>query len=586
MARNTSRLARSLAAFSIPLTLALPAFAGLPAAIDRLPSDALVVFSIRNVSELKADLDGMGDKLPPLKAALSESPMGMLLAIPGMNPEGSVAAAFVGETINLGSDHPPMVAVIPVTDAKKFFQGIGATATGETYTADLDGNPAHLKDIGGGFVAMAPTAQLLAAFDGKPGNGAAHTKRLGSSGSSLADTADMLVYADLAKLKPMIDQGVAQMKEQMEMVAMMAGPQGEQLKQTSAMLESLANLLTSEGDLAIMGTSITGAGIAMDFGAQFKEGTETYKSLQVKGDSLKSLTRLPSVPYLFAMSADISSPTVKSMITELNKMQAQGSSFMPGDELMDKLDAMSFVLGTSPALMGGGLFANSVVFMQSKDATGLLKTSKDVMEKMNNTSNNGMKLATAYKSADATIGGTPVDAWSIRMSVDPNDPNAMVAQQGMQAMFMIWGPTGGPSGYLAPTKNGVVQTLSKNTMLMEKALQIAGEGNGLGTDKVLLATASQLPKDRSAEMYVGVGEIIKTAAGFAAMMGMSMDFTVPENLAPVGMSISTNGGAASGRIFVPIEVITTVADIQKQMQGEMGGEMQEEEAGDGSKPRF
>lgn len=586
MVRNTSRLARSLAAFSIPLTVALPAFAGLPAAIDRLPSDALVVFSIRSVSELKSDLDAMGDKLPPLKQALSESPMGMLLAIPGMNPEGSVAAALVGETLDIGSDHPPMVAVIPVTDAKKFFEGIGATATGETYTADFDGNPAHLKDIGGGFVAMAPTAELLAAFDGKPGNGAAHTKRLGSAGSSLADTADMLVYADLAKLKPMIDQGVAQMNEQMEMVAMMAGPQGEQIKQTGAMLESIANLLTSEGDLAIMGTSITGAGVAMDFGAQFKEGTETYKSLQVKGDSLNSLTRLPSVPYLFAMGADVSSPTIKTAINELNKMQAQGSSFMPGAELMDKLDAMSFVLGTSPALMGGGLFANSVVFMQSKDATGLLKTSKDVMEKMNNTTNNGMKLATAYKSADATIGGTQVDSWSVRMSVDPNDPNAMVAQQSMQAMFMIWGPTGGPSGYLAPTKNGVVQTLSKNTVLMEKALQIAGEGNGLGTDKVLLATASQLPKDRSAEMYVGVGEIIKTAAGFAAMMGMSMDFSVPDNLAPVGMSISTNGGAASGRIFVPIEVITTVADIQKQMQGEMGGEVQEEEPADGEKPRF
>lgn len=586
MARITSRLARSIAALSLPLTIALPALAGLPAAIDRLPSDALVVFSIRSVSELKGDLDGMGDKLPPLKEALSESPMGMLLALPGMNPEGSVAAAFVGETLNMGAEHPPMVAVIPVTDAKKFFEAIGAAATGQTYTADLDGNPAHLKDIGGGFVAMAPTAELLAAFDGKPGNGAAHAKRLGASGSSLADTADLLVYADLAKLKPMIDQGVAQMNEQMEMVAMMAGPQGDQIKQTGAMLNTLANLLTSEGDLAIMGTSITGAGIAMDFGAQFKEGTETYKSLQVKGDSLASLTRLPSVPYLFAMGADISSPTVKAAINELNKMQAQGSSFMPGAELMDKLDAMSFVLGTSPALMGGGLFANSVVFMQSKDASGLLKTSKDVMEKMNNTTSNGMKLATAYKAGDATIGGAQVDSWSVRMSVDPNDPNAMVAQQGMQAMFMIWGPTGGPSGYLAPTKSGVVQTLSKNTMLMEKALQVAGDGNGLGTDKVLLATASQLPKDRSAEMYVGVGEIIKTAAGFAAMMGMSMDFSVPDNLAPVGMSVSTNGGAASGRIFVPIEVITTVADIQKQMQGEMGGEMPEEEAEDGAKPRF
>ncbi|MBX3316074.1 MAG: hypothetical protein KF902_04325 [Phycisphaeraceae bacterium] len=583
MAFNTSRLARSLVAFAVPLTVALPALAGLPGAIDRLPTDALAVISIRSVSELKADLDQMGNKLPPLKEALASGPIGMILAIPGMNAEGSVAAAFVGSELDFDADQPPMVAVIPVKDAKQFFTGIGASASGDTYTADFDGNPAYLRDIGGGFVAMAPTAELLASFDGKPGKGAAHSKRLGSNGSALAETADLLVFADLAKLKPMIDQGMAQMKQQMEMVAMMAGPQGDQMKQTSAMIETIANILTSQGDLAIMGTTLSAAGVAMDFGAQFKEGTDAFKALQVKGDSMKPLTRLPNVPYLFAMSADISSPAMKNMLTAMNAMQAQGSSFLPGAEMMDKLNAMSFVLGTSPALMGGGLFANSVVFHQTNDAPGLLATTKDVMAKMNNTSANGMKLATTYKQADTTIGGTPVDSWAVRMSVDPNDPNAMMAQQGMQAMFMIWGPTAGPSGYLAPSKNGVVQTLSKNSMLLEKSLQVASDGNGLGADKTLAATATQLPSDRSAEMYLGVGEIIKTAAGFAAMMGMPMEFAVKDNLPPVGMSMSTSGGAASGRLFVPMDVITTVADIQKQMQGDMGDPMDD---GDGSKPRF
>lgn len=583
MARYLPRFARTIAALSIPLTIALPALAGLPGAIDRMPNDALAVISIRSVSELKADLDKMGDKLPPLKEALSEGPMGMLLAIPGMNPEGSVAAAFVGNSFEMNGDHPAMVAVIPVTDAKKFFEGVGATASGDTYTADFDGNPSHMKDIGGGFVAMAPTAELLAGFDGKPGKGAAHAKRLGSNGAALADSADVLVFADLAKLKPMIDQGVAQMKQQMEMIAMMAGPQGEQMTMMGSMIESVANRLTAEGDLAIIGTTISGTGIAFDAGAQFREGTESFKSLQIKGDSMQALARIPNVPYLFAMSADTSNATIKSVINSMAALQGQNASFMPPAEMMNRLDGMSMVLGTSPALMGGGLFANSVVFQQTKDAKGLLAATKDTMSKMNNTSANGFKIVTSYKEADSTMGGTQVDSWSVRMSVDPNDPNAMMAQQGMQAMMMIWGASGGPSGYYAPTANGVVQTLSKNTVLMEKSLQAAGEGNGLGTDKVLSGTANQLPKDRSAEVYVGVGEIIKTAAGFAAMMGMSMELTVPDNLAPVGMSISTTGGAASTRLFVPVDVITTVADIQKQMQGDVE-EM--DDNGDGAKPRY
>lgn len=581
-----STLSRFAAAAALPLTIALPALAGLPAAIDRVPNDAIVVFSIRSIGELKSDMDALGDKLPPLKDALAESPLGMVLAMPGLNAEGSVAACILGETLDPSAGEPPMVVVIPVTDAKKFIEGLGLTAEGDLYTGEIDGKPASFKDIGGGFVAMSPAADVLGSFDGKSGKGAAHTKRLGTSGASLADSADLLVYADLAKLKTAIDEGVGQMKQQMEMVAAMAGPSGEQMQQSMAMIESMANTLTSEGDLAIMGASITGAGIAFDAGAQFKEGTETYKSLQHEGGATSVLSRVPSMPYFFAVGADTSGDFVRNIVVAAQKMQGEAGSFFPADDMMSKLDGMAFVMGTSPAIMAGGLFANSIVFQQTKEAPALIATMKDAMEKMNGTSSNGMKFATSYKPAEATVAGTPVDSWSMRMSVDPNDPNAMAAQQMSQAMMMIWGPGMGPSGYLAASKSGIVQTLSKNTMLIEKALQVADAGGGLGADATLKATAANLPENRSAEAYIGVGEILKTASGFMAMMGGGAGFTVPENLPPVGMSVTTVGGAAATRVFVPIEILTAVADIQSQIEG--GGEEmdQADDAEGGDKPRF
>lgn len=581
-----TRLSRIAAAAALPLTIALPALAGLPAAIDRVPADAVFVLSIRNIAELKSDLDAVGAKLPPLQQALNESPLGMVLAMPGLNPDASVAACVLGDTFDPAAGDPPMVVVVPVTDAKGFMQGLGLTETGGVWSGDLGGSPTHMKDIGEGFVAMSQTSETLASFDGKSGKGSAHAKRLGQTGNALADTSDVLFYADLAKLKGVIDQGMAQMKQQMEMVAMMAGPSGEQMNQTMAMLESIASTLTSEGDLAIMGASITGAGISFDAGAQFKEGTETYKGLQHKGDSTAVLSRVPSMPYFMAFGADTSGEFVRRIVTEAQKMQGQAGSFFPAEDMMSKLDGMAFVMGTSPAIMAGGLFANSIVFQQTKDATDVIKSMQGGMEKLNGTTVNGMKFATSYKAAEATIAGTPVDAWSLRMSVDPNDPNAMAAQQMSQAMMMIWGPGMGPSGYIAGTKTGIIQTLSKNTMLIEKAIQVAEAGNGLGADASIKSTASNLPADRAAEMYLGVGEMLKTASGFMAMMGGGAGFTVPDNLPPVGMAITTHGGGAGTRIFLPIEVLSAVADIQRQMEGGMDEGADAEEAPAGSKPRY
>lgn len=589
MARTSVPFAR-LAALTLPLTIALPALAGLPKAIDRVPTDATVVISIRSIAELKSDLDALGNVLPPLKAALSQGPIDMVLNMPGIDTSGSVAAAVVGPDLNFDAEQPPMVLVVPVTNAEQFMQGLGATAQGNLYTADIDGEAAYFKDLGGGFVAMSPMQDLITGFDGKAGKGDAHAKRLGKTGSSLADTADILVFADLAKLKPMIDEAVKEAKQNMEMVAAMAGPQAAQMEQSMAMITALTDRLTNDGDLGIMATTLSANGIAFDAGAQFKDGTQTFKMLQSGGEASKPLSRVPNIPYLFAFSADTSSPALKQAMIDMQKLQAQGMGGMtPGfsEDLLKKLDGIAFVLGNSPALMGGGLFSNAVTYMQTSDPKGVMAATKDAFSAMSGQSSGGMKIDSSYQAGTDTISGTSIDTWSMRMSVDPNDPNAYQAQQAMQAMFMIWGPAGGPSGYLAPAKNGVVQTLSKNKLLVEKTLEVAGSGNGLATDAGIKTVAENLPDDRSMELYLGVGEMLKAAGGMMAMMGMPAQFNIPENLAPVAVGVTTNDGAARARLYIPNQVITTVMGVAAQMQGG-GMEMEDDDMDDegGAKPRF
>lgn len=582
-----NRISRNALCMGISLTTALSAMAGLPGAIDRVPGDAIAVISIRNISELKSDLDTLGNALPALKDALSQGPIQMIMGIPGMNTSGSVAAVFVGETLDMESQTPPMVVIVPVTDADAFMKGLNATKSGNLYTADLDGSPTYFKDLSGGYVAMSPREDLITSFEGKPGNLAAHTKRVGKTAASVADTADILMFADMAKLKPLIDQGMMGMKQNMEMVAAMAGPQADQMNQSMAMIEGFVNMLTTQGDIGLFATTLTASGISMDMGAQFKEGSDGFKAMQAKGDSLGIMKKLPNIPYLFAYSIDTSSPAMKKILSGLGEMQGGGAGMLPIDfkAMTSSLDGTAMILGTSPALMGGGLFANSVLYHHSKNPAALMSLTKDAMGAMNDTSSNGMKITTSYQAGSTTVGGTPVDSWGMRMAVDPNDPNAMAAQQSMQAMMMIYGANMGPSGYIAAGKTGVVQTMSRNTMLLEKSLQVAESGDGLGSDRVLGSVAKMLPADRTMEAYVGVGEIIKTVGGLMAMFGMPAEFTVPENLAPVGMAMTSSDGAGRFTFHIPTAVITTIADIQKQFEGEMGGDMGDDDMG-GGRPRF
>ena len=56
-------------------------------------------------------------------------------------------------------------------------------------------------------------------------------------------------------------------------------------------------------------------------------------------------------------------------------------------------------------------------------------------------------------------------------------------------------------------------------------------------------------------------------------------FEIPDNLAPIGVSLATGSGGLHGRLHVPQGIIDLISSIKEQVADEMGGE-----EGDG--PRF
>ncbi len=167
----------------------------------------------------------------------------------------------------------------------------------------------------------------------------------------------------------------------------------------------------------------------------------------------------------------------------------------------------------------------------------------------------------------------------MNMSVDPNDPNAMQAQMAMQQQMMLMGGTG-PQGFIAVSDAGLIQTMSRNSELVSKALKTTAE-TSFASDARITEAASNLPGNRIAEGYLDVGEVIKLVGSAAAMFGAEVP-AVDGEMAPVAMGLVGDGGGLRMRTHVPQSVITTVIKTAR----EMGAGMEIEEGDGGGAPRF
>jgi hypothetical protein len=165
------------------------------------------------------------------------------------------------------------------------------------------------------------------------------------------------------------------------------------------------------------------------------------------------------------------------------------------------------------------------------------------------------------------------------MTIDPNAPTAMQAQQ-MQMMF--FGASGGPGGFVGTVDKGVVMTMSPNTPLMTSALEAAVGKNSLGANADLKGAAEKLPPDRALEAFIGVRAIIDMVGGFVPGLAEN----APAKIPPVAIGAVTSDGGTQLRFYVPTQVMVTVSALGKSMGGEAPEDDMEAPAEDGKPPRF
>lgn len=566
-----------------------------PPVLEKSPKDAMIVVAIPSAEKLEKSVQSLttAAEFPfPLPGFEEMLAMGGITG--GLDMTKSFAFVVMPPAEGEAADPSEMdgrtVMLLPVTDYAAFLQNFNAKPgdAGGVDNVNVNGNDAFARNLGDGYAIVGPNKDIVTAF--KPGNPNVKAD-IGKLGERLADTADIVTVVNMEVARPFLQKGMEaaqqQMADQMAMMGMEGGGAGP-----SPFMDWVTKAVVADAKTIVGGIKAGGLGASFEMAANFKEGSPMAAAFQAAGNAGSLMAKLPTTQYLLAGAIDTSSPGVKQMIRD---MAAKLKESTPSDApqmitgAIADADGQSFVIGMNPTMMmGGGVLTNTVNFTSSREPAKIIAGVKSEMEALNGKAFQGMSYEASYKDDAAKVGETAVDVWQVKMMSEGGDGMQM------QATSMIFGPQGGPGGYLAEVDGGVVRTFAKNSALMSAAMKSAAGGENLGSDTLIKQVGGQLPSGRIAEAFIGSRNIVDMVVPMAAMFGVQVDLdAIPAQLPPIGLAIAGEGGTAHLSFFLPAPVLKTVWVIGEglgpQLEG-MGapGDMGEEPAADEptGQPRF
>lgn len=559
-----SRLFRS----SCVLGLSLLSLAGtahaLPALMDRVPADAFVSVVVSNPQRfeqrIKTTAQAMG--LPPEQIAQInlEALLQMAGIAESVKTDGGLAFFMPvpkEDKNNAGGSADDLgIMLVPVKDYAGFVKAMGGTGTAAQEKVNVSNEDMFVRNLGDGYAAMGKNEAALSAFSGKGGNLGAHRKLISAGADKISETADVVIMINAEVGRPFIKKAIAEAQERMQQQMMMMG-QGAQ--NTEAM-QWATNLMVDNSRSLLMGLSLDGSGISADAVTTFTEGSNLAKITSGKGLSGMLLGKLPKREYLVAGALDLSNADLKKLIGEMPvpaEAKPQGFDMM---SMMKNTDGAGFVLGFNPGGVMAGALTQTVSYVAVKDTDAGLKAFQDTIASLQTNKMGKGK----YTPAKAEVDGVKVDEYEMQIKAPEGQPGAG------QAMVMMFGPSGGPTGYLAKTQGGYIQTYSKSSELMSAALKASKGENTLSSDASVKPVIDRLPANRMAELYISPRGIIETIKPFVAMMGGGgIDYDTPAQVAPIALSIAPSEGSAIATIYVPNQSVKVITDFSKAMQKAM-----------------
>lgn len=560
---------RTIAALIFVAGLGVSLADAAPPALDYVPKGAIMVAAVDNVGQLGGNVQGLVESLGMDEVAQNIAMGTMMMGGMGVKPDGSAALVILdGDLELIQQGQGPIALIAEFADYDAFITNFGGDAGADIAEFSMNGQAAFARRLGNGFVAVGPDRATVGSIAAAGGNGRALAAWSGAVGREISDDSNIVLMCDVQACKPLLADGMERMEEGLAQAAQMGGEQGAM---GAALARMVVESFLRDARVGLIGMHIDETGVALDIAAQFEEGSELAGFFADAGDANGLLGHLPQVPVLLAAAFDSSHPGVRQIIANLGEMRREHSPDAAPNQMLEMLasaDGGAIVIGNSAALLSGGLFSNSALYLKTDAPAGVLEANEGALAAANGLQQPGMTMKTTYTRDALSVAGASVDSWTVGMQLDPDSPMAQQMQMGMMGLF---GPTGGPSGYMAEIDGGVVGTLSQNRRLLETAINAARGGDGLADRAEMKAASSNLRGNNIAELYVGVGNILSTVTSVMGMMGMAMDVDIPANVGSVPLAVGSMEGGVRIRTFVPTNVIVTVSELAAYFQAMQGG---------------
>jgi hypothetical protein len=581
--------------------LVVAALAVVPArgqVLQQVPADAMVVVKFTNLEQVSKKVANFAQQLGVAQMQPEfADPLGALEkhagVSKGLDRAGDLVFAFLDPEAHGGPDNS-MVILFPVTNYQTFLSNFpDAKAEGAVTQATMgdDKKPAFFAEWGK-YAAVSPNKDVVAQ---KPA-GALSVQGLAAREMQGKDaTMYVNMAAVRAKALPMIQgqrQGwVAQMEQQFG-----NNPNAQKyLPLAKAAVNAglnFAEQFLQETQSFTWGVNLTNDGIGSTMMVEFEPASKLATQVaRLKNTDNQLMAGLPEGKYIFyggfvcdpKVSTDIFNDMVGPVMNDLN---AVGEQAKPVNDWINATRAQlgtmtstSFGMLVPTTPLGAGSVIQEVAITRG-DAATLTKATKENLQATNalTQSLQGMMGAAAqgvqmptytFNDNAKTVDGVQLDQFQMKLNENPQTPQEA---QATQMMKMMYGPQG-LGGYIgAVDPNKVIAAIGLDDATLAKAVAAAkGNQDPLAGQAELKAVSSQLPQNRMGAAYLALDQLIGTGVNYAKQMGMPVNLQLPPNLAPIGMTLATEGSAIRSDVYIPAQLVQSIVAASMQMMMQMQG---------------
>ena len=559
--------------------------------LDLVPSDALVVFRIKNLTEVNDKAAALAKQWGLVEMApQAADPLGALLESGGITKgiDRNADAAIVLTNGDLDGAQPPLLILVPVTDYAAFIGNFAdAKKEGEldvftmTVKGEKDKEATYAMNWGK-YAAIAPIKELLAKKpDGFRPTGVAAKELAGK---------DAVTIVNFLVLGPKLDKLLKDKKETILGEVEKNFTKDEKMAKYAPLIKAvvmqglaMGEEFLADSTSATLSFNLNKEGIAASILADFKGDSYLGKSFAaIKGTDGPMLAGLPDAKYLFFGGGTTAGDEGAKMMADLLKpIEAQLAT--SGDELKPIVKMLESVKQMMAANKGqvigliaptGALGASSLiqsVTLTKGDAKVLLAGQQQMLEAQQQLMAlipNQPQTKTVFTPNAKTIDGVSFTQFTTEIT-----GNEGTAAQAKQMMTMLYGPAGA-TGYNAVLDDQHLLTvLGLDDAMIGMAIKAAKENNdSLSKQPNVQMVTRNLPATRLGVFYFDLGQFVTTGTNYAKMMGMPIPVNIKPDLAPIGIAIGTDGPAVREDIFIPADLVEAMVTTTIQLKMMGGGQ--------------